>query len=107
LADVASTSEPLNYLTQWKSKKKTHSIIKNSIHLKKSKTFSITEFNFMYAFAHSKGYGWVIKLSNHKGKYLRLINRDQFSGQKSKSPEPLKICNKLAQGLPIRNGGGL
>ncbi|MGV1045084.1 hypothetical protein [Limnohabitans sp.] len=74
---------------------------------KKSKTVSIAEFNFVYASAHSEGYGWVIKLSNHKGKYLRLISRDQFSGQKSKSPEPVKICNELAQGLSIRNGGGL
>lgn len=74
---------------------------------KKSKTISIENFDFVYASAYSKGWGWVIHLSNRKGKHLRLISRNDFSGQRSKSPEPIRICGELARGLSIRNGGGL
>lgn len=72
-----------------------------------SKTVSIENFNFVYASAYSKGWGWVIHLSNQKGKHLRLISRNDFSGQRPKSLEPMQICNELARGLSIKNGGGL
>jgi hypothetical protein len=73
--------------------------------IRKSKTISLCEFTRVYASPFVRNAGWSINLSGPKGQHLLLARLHALPSPSRKNVAVLEICEGLAKGLNVFNGG--
>ncbi|MDR7304936.1 hypothetical protein [Rhodoferax saidenbachensis] len=73
--------------------------------VRKFKTISLREFTRVYASPFARNAGWSIHLSGPKGQHLLLARLHALFGRSMRDDAVLDICESIAKGLSIFNGG--
>ena len=73
--------------------------------VRKSKTISLREITRVYASPFARNAGWSINLSGPKGQHLLIARLHALFGPSMRDDAVLDICESIAKGLGVFNGG--